>query len=123
MSRTLQLNCQVFDGECSVGRIFSIQILATATVENLREAIKQKKENAFRNIDADTLELWSVSIPSNEISEALLRENTLPRDSLDSLEELGHLFPDTPAAKHLHIIVRPPAIAGLCSTVLVLYNI
>lgn len=113
LPRELSLNCIVFEGQPSYKHLFSIQIAAEHTVELLKEAIKNKKRKAFQNIDADDLELWSVSIPRRTISEARLHELTTSLESLDPLEELGRLFPDTPPKDLLHIIVQPPHTAGV----------
>jgi len=55
----LNLNCFVYGDE--PGRIFPIQIAQTKTVGDLRKAIKDEKKNAFRDVDADRLDLWKVS--------------------------------------------------------------
>jgi len=36
-------------------------IASMATVSTLKQAIKEEKENTFRNVDADSLWLWRVS--------------------------------------------------------------
>jgi Crinkler effector protein N-terminal domain len=59
MSAVFDINCWVIGEETS--RVFPVKIPVTESVGTLRDAIKEKKQ-AFRNIDADTLELWNVSL-------------------------------------------------------------
>ena len=55
----IDLNCLVLGDDTS--GIFGVQIASTDTVGALKEAIKEMKENVFRNVDADALQLWRVS--------------------------------------------------------------
>lgn len=115
MPRQLKLNCIVLDGS-NTNQIFSVRISdEDSNVDDLKEKIKEKKRAAFDHIPADTLKLWNVSISPKKFSEARLRELTPPLESLDSLEELSWLFPDTPQKDHLHIIVQPPRVQPPCT--------
>lgn len=113
----LKLNCVILDDNNN-NRAFSVSISDQGTnVDDLKVAIKGKKSNAFRTIDADSLQLWKVSVPRQEVS-----ESDICAPSLDPLKKLDGLFPDTLEREHVHIIVRPP-VAGVSSTLFVSYNI
>ncbi len=59
MSDNILLNCSILGPD--VGRAFSVQVSPKATVDQLKEAIKKKKEHDLSHIDADRLDLWKVS--------------------------------------------------------------
>jgi len=123
MSTTLGLNCWVF-GESSK-RIFSVKILKTKTVGALKGAIKDEKQ-AFKNIDADSLnlrqvsepycwlhliaylDLWKVSIPDDHNLKQKLQTLVLGDElSLSSMARLSTVFLDVPKKGHcLHIVVK-----------------
>jgi hypothetical protein len=69
-----------------VGNIFEVKISKTETVAALKEAIKNKKPVAFRDVDVDTLALYNVSLP--DASDPQLEES-LNKLSLDKEERLG----------------------------------
>jgi hypothetical protein len=60
MSSATNLHCWVYsdDPDC----IFPVETSATKTVEALKAVIKEENKHAFREVDADTLVLWKVSI-------------------------------------------------------------
>lgn len=58
MESNFELNCFILGDDPS--RMFSVNILETDTVSHLKQVIKQMR-NAFRDVDADTLQLWKVS--------------------------------------------------------------
>ena len=60
MSDMLQLWCWVEGDDHK--HAFSLNILGTKTVDELKDAIKKKKEPVFDHLPADTLTLWKVSI-------------------------------------------------------------
>lgn len=113
MPRTLELFCLVFEREPSINHIFPLVISDTASVGTLKEKIKEKIYPTYHDTPAHTLKLWNVSILAEDLSDADLpnilpkRRPLLPTDTLDVL------FPDTPTARHLHIIVRPPHITSV----------
>jgi hypothetical protein len=55
----LVLNCLLFGGD--VDRLFYVEVTNTTKVIDLKEAIRKKKEHAFREVDADNLTLWKVA--------------------------------------------------------------
>jgi hypothetical protein len=56
--RTITLFCWILDVS---DRPFSVSIEEARTVDDLKEAIVQKKSATFANIEADQLTLWKVS--------------------------------------------------------------
>lgn len=46
-------------------RRFKVKIRESVDVTDLKELIKKKKQNAFKDIDADALDLYLVDIESN----------------------------------------------------------
>ena len=58
MPSTLELNCLVLGEDSS--HVFSVEILESKNISSLKEAIKDKKNNAFQHADADSLKLWKV---------------------------------------------------------------
>ena len=109
MSGTLDLNCLVLGHDTS--RIFPIEIAERKTVGALKDVIKDKKEHAFRHVDADALLLWKVSIPVNRsLTENLSKLDFVDDGSLLPVKRLSGVFSDQPEDEHLHIVVRvPPA--------------
>ena len=65
MATELSLNCWI-DGLDNTNA-FSVQILPSKTVDQLKDAIKQKKKNALNHIDADQLEIWKVNDPAPSV--------------------------------------------------------
>ncbi|GET03048.1 CRN-like protein [Rhizophagus clarus] len=57
------------------------------TVGHLKDAIKEKKQNDFTNVDADKLKLWKVNISFKESNEKLKLVNT--KINVNIKEELG----------------------------------
>jgi hypothetical protein len=87
------------------------------TVGHLKDAIKEKKQNDFANVDADKLKLWKVDISPEEENEKLKLVNTkinvnikeeLEGVELKPLSKISKHFPSQPADEHIHIIVQRP---------------
>jgi Crinkler effector protein N-terminal domain len=55
----LTLQCWVSSEH--VTRVFPVEIAKAKTVGALKEVIKYKKKNTFRDVDPDALVLWKVS--------------------------------------------------------------
>ncbi|CAI2199729.1 5278_t:CDS:1, partial [Funneliformis geosporum] len=96
---------------------FNVKVNKTEAVSELRDAIKEKKQNDFANVDADKLKLWKVDISLEEENEKLKLVNT--KVNVNIKEELGGVellplskiskhFPSQPADEHIHIIVQRP---------------
>ena len=109
MSSTLALNCLVSGDDSD--HIFTIEIANAKNVSALKKAIKAEKQLAFQHVDADTLVLWNVSFPVDEVLEENLR-NFVGKKPLSPVHELSEVFSNMPKKKYLHIVVgRPP---GAC---------
>ncbi|CAG8645371.1 6190_t:CDS:1, partial [Paraglomus occultum] len=113
MNDAITLMCLVF-GETS-DRAFSVDINKTATVGHLKDLIKLKKQNDFRDIDADKLTLFRVSISiDNDIdldeleTRMDINDETNGVQKLHPAKKISTAFPDEPAGEHIHIIVQPP---------------
>lgn len=111
--RTLELFCLVLNDQPSLNHIFPVVILETASIGTLKERIKEKKQVAFRDIDPEYLELWDVSTSVEGLSDTDLPDLLPNRSPLIPNKRLEGLFPDTPPKGDLHIIIRPPRIAGV----------
>jgi hypothetical protein len=123
MSGTFNLNCLVLGHNAS--QVFPIEIAENKTVGALRKAIKDEKRHAFQHVDADTLVLWKVSMPvSRSLTDNLSKFDFVDEGSLLPVEELTDVFSDSPARRHLHIVVRAPPV-GECkfhSPVIAIYD-
>jgi hypothetical protein len=109
----LLLNCWIL-GEDST-RIFPVEIDRDKNVGGLREAIKEKKKRAFDHIDADSLDVWNVSVPIDEGANLVAQVKNLKvleTKSLLPVQPLSGIFRNV-VEQHLHVIVR--ASTGECS--------
>ena len=107
MSSTLNLNCLVLGDDAS--RVFPVEIANSKTVGDLRKLIKEEKSHTFQHVDADTLVLWKVSILVNRSLTQNLSNRTFADESpLLPVDELSEVFSDSPARRHLHIVVSAP---------------
>ncbi|KAI8346276.1 hypothetical protein B0O80DRAFT_243866 [Mortierella sp. GBAus27b] len=101
----LEVWCLVNGMESS--KAFSVVVDASASIGDLKSAIKAKRPNMFQTIDADDLTLWKASIswdPPNTIKlDEPPPEDTLsnPRAKLESVYPQGQGSNDC-------IIVQPP---------------
>jgi Crinkler effector protein N-terminal domain len=91
-------------------RIFPIEIGDDKTVGALREVIKAKKKNTFKDVDADNIVLWKVSIAIDQdlkksVGNLLLEDegSLMPDDDLADV-----FYKEPPAPKRVHIIVDQP---------------
>src|SRR6266702_179887 len=104
--RLLELNCLIISDDPS--RIFAVKIEETKSVGYLKEAIKSKKKPAFNNVDANTLDLWSVSIDVNDHLEEKINDlNLKSMNPLSPVKKLSGVFSNQLEDKHLHIVVQP----------------
>ncbi|KAH9167869.1 hypothetical protein EDB89DRAFT_1649638 [Lactarius sanguifluus] len=92
----------------NITTVFSVQIPGNGNVMTLRRAIKAEKNNTFRNVDANTLQLWNVCIPIDELSEEKINGLWLEsRTPLRPVNRLSGVFSGNFEDDHLHIVVRP----------------
>jgi hypothetical protein len=112
----ITLSCLVV-GENPYENAFAVEIDTTKLVSFFRDAIKEKKQNDFANVDADKLKLWKVNISLEEPNEKLVAVNTkinvnikeeLEGEELKPLSKISKHFPSQPADEHIHIIVQRP---------------
>jgi hypothetical protein len=84
--------------------MFPVEISKTETVHDLKEAIKNKKAVAFRDVDAINFTLYKpkdpVSIPYEE--KLILSEHS---ERLEGADELSEVFPVQPPKRDIHLIV------------------
>ena len=59
MDQQLSLYCSILGDD--VGRPFGVRISSSQSVDDLKDAIKKKKENKLAHIDADELDIYKVS--------------------------------------------------------------
>ncbi|KAG2105512.1 uncharacterized protein F5147DRAFT_242554 [Suillus discolor] len=110
------------------GRIFSVNVAETQTVDDLRKVIKDANKPEFDHVAAYDLKLWQVDLPIDETIEHNLsslkldtkkslyktpEENTAKRQrveqkSLSPVAPMERVFPNAPDPEHLHIVIRPP---------------
>jgi Crinkler effector protein N-terminal domain len=89
--------------------VSTVVIPNTKNVSALRQAIWKEKEHAFKGVDANTLVLWKVSIPSDSLVERDPRIIDLNENqSLLPMNRLSKVFSDVPEEDHIHILVRAP---------------
>ena len=103
----LELYCFVLSDRPT--QIFPVQVAPSDSVGTLKKAIKGEKK-AFEDIDADSLNLWKVSIPINV--DGSLEENpsdfNFDEGSLPPSTRLSKVFMDGLEEGQLHIVVQPP---------------
>jgi hypothetical protein len=105
--RILELNCYVFGDESS--QVFSVDIANTRPASALKDAIRDENPEAFRNVDARSLVVRKVSIPVNDgLKENARQVELRDKEALSPVDPLSDVFVDTPARRHVHIIVRSP---------------
>ena len=111
MATPLRLNCWVL-GEDST-RIFPVEVDRDENVGGLKKAIKEEKKQAFDHIDADSLDVWNVSIPIDEDTnlQAQVKGMRLhEKKSLWPLKGLLRIFRDLDQ-EALHVVVKSPPIS------------
>jgi hypothetical protein len=108
-SEPFQLNCLVLGDHYS--RVFPVEIAGTMTVGTLNDVIKDRNMHAFQRLDAKSLLLWKVSIPVDDgLNENIDNLELAVDESLSPVEELWESFPGGPAKKHVHIVIKAPAV-------------
>src|SRR6266702_532623 len=107
--RLLKLNCLIL-GDDPRRRIFPVKIEETKFVDDLKDAIKDKKKPAFNDVVANTLDLWSVFIDVNDhLVEKINDLNLNTMEPLSPVKRLSGVYSKPLEDEHLHIIVRPPS--------------
>ena len=105
----LNLNCWVRGEDSS--RIFSVEIGRDKNVASLKEAIKEKKKAVFDNVDADSLVVWKVSIPTTDSDGQVDLEDKVKamrldgRNKLFPLKKLHKIFENLDE-ETLHVVIK-----------------
>ena len=133
MSGTITLFCWVIDTPTK--QIFPVEIARDELWCSVKNAIKERKEPEFNDIDADTLDLWKVchcainhvvaQLPIQKVtigrsklscleSEDFLKSVTT-KNPLDPIDSLSTDLNDPLSDDHIDIIVvqRPPRLCAL----------
>ncbi|KAI0255340.1 hypothetical protein BJV78DRAFT_1350597 [Lactifluus subvellereus] len=106
----IQLNCLILGEPPS--RFFDVEIASKETVYNLKDVIKKRREITFQHVDAAHLDLWQVSIPTNQTVSGPLRLRQLVNNvpPLGPARKVFEVFSESPALGHIHIIVTSPTL-------------
>ncbi|KAG2116465.1 uncharacterized protein F5147DRAFT_768830 [Suillus discolor] len=105
MKSNFNLNCLVLGDHPR--NIFPVKIVSTKLVDNLKDLIKEKT-HAFRDLDADALQLWKVDLPVDDTLESNIDELKLDyKKALSPVDQMFEVFDTPPQRKHLHIVVQP----------------
>ncbi|KAG6328972.1 hypothetical protein ID866_10116 [Astraeus odoratus] len=87
--------------------VFSVKISKAETVDILRITIKNEKRVQFRDVDANQLALYKVSLPCDKDLEQRLDHLELDAEQLlDPQKTLSNVFSDAPLPEHLHIVIE-----------------
>ena len=103
------INCSVLNGD---GRVFSVKIAQSASVDALKKAIKKAMEPEFDHVAAIRMDLWKVSFPDDQNLQKNIDNLDLDEKPLSSMAKLSRIFSDEPKDEHLHIVVRVPPTGG-----------
>jgi Crinkler effector protein N-terminal domain len=111
----LELYC-VVEGD-DPNHVFLVKIARTESVGMLKKAIKEEKKVAFEHVDADSLQLWKVSMEADDrlkenVEELALREEKV----LSSVARLSTVFSDKLQDERVHVIVGPAPLIGECTS-------
>ena len=90
---------------------FEVTIGMEDSVAVLKDVIKEKKSNAFHDVDADSLVLWNADIPipiDENLKEAVDKLDLVDEKALSPSTRLSDVFPHQPEDGHLHIVVKAP---------------
>jgi hypothetical protein len=137
MASEVLFNCSILGP--TVERVFSVEVLQSITVNQLKDVVKEKKKSRIGHIDSDELDIYMVSdlhvthplvyfssrlmygaihlqlpkpLAKDEILPTLSKipaGGTPPGTELDSMSQLVHYFPQTPVSGKLHFVVRAPS--------------
>ena len=112
-TQLLSLNCLVLGDDLK--KVFTVKIDKTENVSILKKLIKEEKASRLKHVDASDLELWSVSIPTDDNADVeRLKKHINNLEPLKPLLPLSVMFPCVEKS-HLHILVQAPTNGGLSS--------
>ncbi|KAG0177617.1 hypothetical protein DFQ29_004646, partial [Apophysomyces sp. BC1021] len=98
----LELLC-LLDGE-PLTRAFLVKIDSTAIVYHLKDVIKIKKTNYFKNVHTSAIKIWRVSIPYSEDETPLALYSVNDKTMLGPVYKLSEVFDEMPEEGTIHII-------------------
>ena len=94
--------------------LFSVKINKTQTVDELKDAIKAKKQDALASFDASSLMLYKVDIDISkketlaevmlQISQSLIKVN----EELNPFFTIREYYKAAPRRKSIHILIQLP---------------
>ncbi|THU75472.1 hypothetical protein K435DRAFT_814311, partial [Dendrothele bispora CBS 962.96] len=92
---------------------FLVDFSSSLTVARLKESIKEAKSNTLKEIEADELDLFEVSLPSGgDLATKVKSAITIKgKVSLNPTKRLSKIFPDGPPEETIHIAVKLPDVA------------
>ena len=103
----MTLNCWVRGQE--IGRVFPVSISSKETVGTLKKIIKDENSVDLRDIDANALALYKVSIPWGEGDHLadILDNHTIASlgKPLQSMKSLSASFTPPPADDQIHLVI------------------
>ena len=109
----LQLFCIIYPCEGPSKHAFSVKLGNDETIGHLKDAIKHENANYLKDIDANELTLYKLSIPRKDMSQALstLRfdESDDRVEKLDPMDSLDEVFPNGVEEEYLHIVAVKPS--------------
>ncbi|KAK7461510.1 hypothetical protein VKT23_008684 [Stygiomarasmius scandens] len=85
---------------------FPVDISSSRTVGHLKETIRQKNPHDLKEIEADKLSLFNVSIPDEDDLPQKLKNAVDGIEPLDPTTEIIEIFPDEPPEETIHIAVK-----------------
>jgi hypothetical protein len=102
--------------QSELGSPFPVNIAATDTFGDLKDAIKAKQPETLGMINADRLTLYRIDVDvSGVTTEEQIREKlegqSQPKSMarLNPMSELGEIYLHEPPKKMIHVLVVPPA--------------
>ncbi|KIK77360.1 hypothetical protein PAXRUDRAFT_835007 [Paxillus rubicundulus Ve08.2h10] len=106
----LTIQCWVHDADSDAGRIFPVEISAGKTVGDLKDVIKNKKSVDFRDIDAEALDLYHITLPDDdqrlevELDQIKTSSHNL-KSRLNPRARLSNLFKPDLVGDEMHLII------------------
>ncbi|CAG8834718.1 42358_t:CDS:2 [Gigaspora margarita] len=121
---TISINCLV-EGEDPLEDVFLVKINKNEHVDDLKHAVKARKQQKFAEVDSTELRLWKVDITLDKPNEklevlenkecAVIKER-LKGMKLVAFKKIIEYFSEVPKENHLSIIIeRPPVIKSISS--------
>ena len=92
---------------------FPVSVRGDQSVYEVKKAIVSKSPHSFQEIDTRNLVLWRMDVESKQKKN--FQESRLHnQDPLDDVDEIGVYFNGNPPKQHIHIIIKPPGMYGIC---------